>query len=208
MMAAAAATSTLRIGTLVHDNDYRHPLILAKESATIDLLSDGRLELGLGAGWMRSDYDASGMPYDPPGVRIDRFEEGIAVVKGLMADGPFSFEGKYFHHRMVNIWPRPYQQPHPPIWIASTSHQGVGMVGERGYTLGTFFVGHVEVCLGIVQFRLVTEKVFWDFTFGPFIAGGFLFHLGFDPLPRGRLLQCSHHRIDDLFMFHWFFSLG
>src|SRR5579871_1400322 len=70
MMAAAAATTTLRVGTLVFDNDYRHPLVLAKEAATIDLLSDGRLELGLGAGWLRSDYDQSGMPYDPPGVRI------------------------------------------------------------------------------------------------------------------------------------------
>src|SRR6202051_947877 len=91
MMAAAAATSTLRIGTLVHDNDYRHPLILAKESATIDLLSDGRLELGLGAGWMRSDYDASGMAYDTPGVRVDRFVEGVAIITGLLeSEGPFS----------------------------------------------------------------------------------------------------------------------
>src|ERR1700733_14931053 len=73
LVAAADATTTLRVGTLVYDNDYRHPLVLAKEAATIDVLSGGRLELGLGAGWMRSDYEQSGIPYDPPKVRIDRF---------------------------------------------------------------------------------------------------------------------------------------
>src|SRR3981081_1957558 len=85
LMAVAAATSTLRIGTLVFDNDYKHPLVLAKECATLDLLSDGRLELGLGAGWMRTDYEQSGIPYDPPKVRVDRFEEALHVLKGLFA---------------------------------------------------------------------------------------------------------------------------
>src|SRR4051794_9576779 len=91
LMAAADATTTLKLGTLVFDNDYKHPLVLAKELATLDLLSDGRLEIGLGAGWMRTDYEQSGIPYDAPGVRVDRFVEGINVIKGLMADGPFSF---------------------------------------------------------------------------------------------------------------------
>ena len=83
LMAAADATSTLRIGTLVFDNDYRHPVVLAKEAATFDLLSGGRLELGLGAGWMRTDYEESGITYDAPGVRVDRFAEGVAVIAGL-----------------------------------------------------------------------------------------------------------------------------
>src|ERR1700674_4476867 len=90
LMAPPAATSELRVGTLVFDNDYRHPLVLAKEAATLDLLSGGRLELGLGAGWMRTDYEQSGIAYDPPSVRVDRFVEAISVIKGLMADGPFS----------------------------------------------------------------------------------------------------------------------
>ena len=72
MAMAAAHTTTLRIGALVFDNDYKHPAILAKEAATLDLCSDGRLELGIGAGWMRTDYDALGLPYDPPAVRVDR----------------------------------------------------------------------------------------------------------------------------------------
>src|SRR5688500_16779769 len=75
LMAAADATTTLRVGSLVLDNDYKHPVVLAKEAATLDLLSGGRLELGLGAGWMLTDYEQSGIPYDPPKVRVDRFEE-------------------------------------------------------------------------------------------------------------------------------------
>lgn len=117
MAAAAAATSTLRIGTLVFDNDYKHPLILAKEAATLDLLSEGRLEFGLGAGWMRADYEQAGLVYDPPGVRIDRFEEGLAVIKGLMADGPFSFSGKHYTIAEHEGRPKPLQRPHPPIVI-------------------------------------------------------------------------------------------
>ena len=96
LMAAAAATTVLRVGALVWDNDYKHPVVLAKELATMDLLSDGRLEVGIGAGWMRADYDWSGIPYDPPGVRVDRFEEGLAVIKGHFADGPFSFSGQHY----------------------------------------------------------------------------------------------------------------
>ena len=78
---AAAHTTTLRVGSLVFDNDYKHPAILAKEAATIDLLCGGRLELGIGAGWMRTDYDQLGLPYDPPAVRVDRFEEALHVIK-------------------------------------------------------------------------------------------------------------------------------
>src|SRR3974377_314350 len=112
LMAAAAATTTLRIGALVFDNDYRHPLGVAKESATLDLLSDGRLELGLGAGWMRTDYEQSGMDYDPPAVRIERFEEGLAVVAGLLQAGePFRFSGRHYPVTAPHPFPPPVQRP-------------------------------------------------------------------------------------------------
>jgi probable F420-dependent oxidoreductase len=117
LAAAAAATTALRLGTLVFDNDYKHPLVLAKETATLDLLSDGRLELGLGAGWMRADYEQAGMRYDPPSVRIDRFVEGLAVMKGLMGDGPFSFSGEHYTITEHEGLPKPVQRPHPPIVI-------------------------------------------------------------------------------------------
>ena len=116
LVAAADATTTLRVGTLVYDNDYRHPLVLAKEAATIDVLSGGRLELGLGAGWMRSDYEQSGMAYDAPGVRVDRFAEGVEVIAGLLAsDGPFSFGGKHYTVTEHTLLPRPVQRPRPPL---------------------------------------------------------------------------------------------
>src|SRR3954469_12233351 len=93
---AAAATSTLRIGMLVLGNDYKHPAVVAKEAATLDVLSDGRLEFGLGAGWMTADYEALGLPYDRAGVRIERLAEALAVVKGAWGDGPFDFAGNHY----------------------------------------------------------------------------------------------------------------
>lgn len=118
LMAAADATTTLRIGALVFDNDYRHPLVLAKEAATLDLLSGGRLELGLGAGWLRTDYEQSGIPYDAPAVRIDRFEEGLTIIKGLLgSQEAFSFSGKHYAVTDHSPTPRPCQQPWPPIII-------------------------------------------------------------------------------------------
>ena len=96
---AAAYTTTLKIGSLVFDNDYKHPAILAKEAATIDLLSDGRLELGIGAGWMRTDYDQLGLPYDSPTVRVDRFEEALHVIKQCFTGEKFTYHGE--HYRMT-----------------------------------------------------------------------------------------------------------
>ncbi len=118
---AAEATTTLRVGSLVFDNDYKHPVVMAKEVATLDLLSDGRFELGLGAGWMRADYDAAGIPYDPPGTRIDRMIEGLTIIKGLMGDAPFSFSGSHYTVTALDGTPTPVQRPHPPILIGGGS---------------------------------------------------------------------------------------
>ena len=116
LMAAASATTSLRVGALVFDNDYKHPVVLAKELATIDLLSDGRLDIGLGAGWMISDYEEAGMPYDSPKVRIDRFIEGVAVIRGAMAEGSFSFSGDHYTITNYNGQPKPIQA-RPPLLI-------------------------------------------------------------------------------------------
>jgi len=101
---AAQATTTLRVGTLVIDNDYRHPALLAKEAATLDVLSDGRFELGLGAGWARDEYGQIGTPFDPPGARIARLIEGIQVLKGLWQEEPFSFAGEHRHINELELW--------------------------------------------------------------------------------------------------------
>ena len=112
---AAAHTTTLRVGSLVFDNDYKHPAILAKEAATIDLLCDGRFEFGIGAGWMRTDYDQLGLPYDPPAVRVDRFEEALHVVKQCFTGEQFTYHGEHYRITDYASWPKPVQQPGPPI---------------------------------------------------------------------------------------------
>jgi probable F420-dependent oxidoreductase len=118
LAAVAAATTTLRLGSLVFGNDYRHPFVLAKEAATLDVLSEGRLELSLGAGWMKVDYEQAGITYDTPKVRVERFEEAVQVMQGLIrTDGPFSFDGTYYQVHEHTLLPRPVQQPGPPLII-------------------------------------------------------------------------------------------
>ena len=93
---AAEATTDLKVGSLVFGNDYRHPIVLAKEIATLDLVSEGRVEFGLGAGWMTTDYEQSGIAHDPPGVRISRMTESLAVMKSLWSTGAATFDGEHY----------------------------------------------------------------------------------------------------------------
>ena len=113
LAAAAAATSTLRLSTFVYGNDYRHPVMTAKEVATLDVLSGGRMDLGLGAGWKRVDYDEAGLDYDPPGVRIERMVESLQIIRGLFEDGPVTFEGEHYTIRGLEGLPKPVQSPVP-----------------------------------------------------------------------------------------------
>ncbi len=113
MAHAAAVTSKLRVGALVVGNDYKHPVVLAREMATIDLLSDGRLDFGIGAGWMTADYEKAGMQLDPPGTRIARLAESITVIKGLFAPGPFSFDGEHYRVTELDGMPKPVQAKVP-----------------------------------------------------------------------------------------------
>lgn len=136
LMAAADATTTLRVGALVFDNDYKHPVVLAKELATMDLLSDGRTEIGLGAGWMISDYEQAGMPYDSPKVRIDRFVEGLAIIKGVMHDGPFSFSGEHYTVTNYEGHPKPVQKPVPPILIGGGGKRVLSLAAREADIIG------------------------------------------------------------------------
>jgi probable F420-dependent oxidoreductase len=136
MQAAADATTDLRVGCLVFDNDYKHPVVLAKEVATIDVLSGGRVELGIGAGWMKSDYDQSGIQHDSAGVRISRMEEGITVLKGLFAEGPFSFEGAFYRITGLDGMPKPVQQPHPPFLIGGGGKRVLTIAGREADIVG------------------------------------------------------------------------
>ncbi len=117
LMAAADATQTLRVSSWVFCNDFRHPAMLYKEAATIDLLSDGRFELGIGAGWLKSEYEMTNIPFDPPSVRVSRLEETVRIVKGFATGEPFEFTGEHYRIAGLAGAPLPVQKPHPPIYL-------------------------------------------------------------------------------------------
>ena len=133
---AAAHTTSLRVGSLVFDNDYKHPAILAKEAATIDLLCDGRLELGVGAGWMRTDYDQLGLPYDPPAVRVDRFEEALQVIKQCFTGEQFTYHGEHYRITDYASWPKPVQQPGPPLLIGGGGKRVLSVAAREADIVG------------------------------------------------------------------------
>ena len=117
LAAAAAETTKLRIGIFVFDNDYRNPLMLAKEAATLDLLSDGRLEFGIGAGWNQRDYRQLGIGYDAPKLRVDRMEEALRLIKRVWTEPTVTYTGKHYRAVDAQILPRVVQRPHPPIMV-------------------------------------------------------------------------------------------
>jgi len=117
LVLAAEATTRLRVGSLVYDNDFRHPALLAQEVASIDLLTDGRFEFGLGAGWLKSEYDAAGLPFDEGGTRVARMAEALQVVKALFSAAPLTHEGRFYNLAALTGSARPKQEPHPPVLI-------------------------------------------------------------------------------------------
>jgi probable F420-dependent oxidoreductase len=139
LVAAAEATSTLRVGSFMFANDFRHPVFLAQEAATIDLLSSGRFELGLGSGWLLADYEKSGIVFDPPGVRIARFAEAVQVIKGCWADTPFTYAGTHYQVKEVNVLPKPVQKPHLPIMIGSGAQYILSIAAREANIIGINF---------------------------------------------------------------------
>ena len=117
--AAASATTTLRVGAFVFANDYRHPLILAREAATLDFLSGGRFEIGMGAGWMTSDYRELGMTYDPASQRVDRLEEAVPLIKQLLAGEHVTHHGTHYNLDNAYAGVTPVQRPRPPLAIGA-----------------------------------------------------------------------------------------
>jgi probable F420-dependent oxidoreductase len=118
MASAATATENLVVATAVLAVDFRHPAVLARELAAIDLISEGRLEVGLGAGYNVDDYRWSGIAMDPPKVRVDRLVEYVAVLRGLFADGPLTYKGEHFQIDALDGTPHPHTPGGPPIFVA------------------------------------------------------------------------------------------
>jgi probable F420-dependent oxidoreductase len=136
MAMALAHTTTLRVCALVLANDYKHPAIVAKEIATMDVLSDGRADLGIGAGWMQVDYDALGIPYDAAGVRVSRLEEALAVVKGCWGSERFSYQGEHYTITDYDAIPKPVQQPRPRILVGGGAPRVLRLAGREADIVG------------------------------------------------------------------------
>ena len=133
----AAHTSTIRIGTLVLQNDLRHPALVALEAATLDVLSGGRFELGIGAGGSYlPDFEWTGIPFDPPGTRLRRLAESVTVLKGLFAEGPFSFKGEFFTITEFDSMPKPIQKPHLPLLIAGGGKKSLSLAAKHADIVG------------------------------------------------------------------------
>jgi probable F420-dependent oxidoreductase len=163
LTAAACATSTLRIGSLVYSNNFRHPALLAREAATIDVLSEGRLEFGIGAGYYLPEYSQTGIELPAATVRVEALREALTVIKGLWSKGPLTFDGEHYTITDMEGWPKPLQQPHPPIQVGgggkrmlTLAAQGadiVGIIAQSGKAGGIEFGRDTDA--------LVAEKVGW-----------------------------------------------
>jgi len=160
---AAAATTRLRVGTMVLNNDFRHPVLLAREAATLDVLSDGRLELGLGAGHMQSEYEQVGLAFDPGATRVERLEEAVVIVKRLLEGEPVTFSGRHYRVTGHTIHPRPIQRPRPPVFIGGNAPRLLTVAAREADIVGltgiTFRGGGKEPDVSDFRASVVDERV-------------------------------------------------
>ena len=131
LVLAAQATSRLRVGSLVYDNDFRHPAMLAQEVATIDLLSEGRFDFGIGAGWLKAEYDAAGLPFDPGRKRVERLGEALTIIKRLLREEAVTFSGPHYQLEGLTAGFRTIQQPHPPLLIGGGGRQLLALAARE-----------------------------------------------------------------------------
>jgi probable F420-dependent oxidoreductase len=155
MAAALEATTRLRVGSYVFANDYRNPVMLAKEIATLDVLSGGRVEFGLGAGWYQRDYDMLGLPYDPPGKRVSRLIEAVGLIDRLFAEDSVDASGAFYTVHGAKVLPKPIQRPRPPL-----------MIGAGGARMLRFAAEHADIVALNPQFDVNAQPVIADLTRG------------------------------------------
>ncbi len=157
---AAEATTTLRVGTLVLDNDFRHPVVLAKEAATMDVVTGGRFELGMGAGWLRTDYDESGIPMEPAAVRIAKLAESLEIMRAMWRDGKATFEGRYYQVREAKGTPAPVTPAGPPLVIGGGSKGILTLAGRFADTVSIV----PSLAAGAVGAEVAAESVAEKYT--------------------------------------------
>jgi probable F420-dependent oxidoreductase len=136
LASAFEATNTLRAGLLVACNDFRHPVVHAKELATLDVLSAGRVEWGIGAGWLAPEYEMAGMSFDRPAVRVDRMQEAVTVMKHLFHEGPAAYQGVYYEINELEGQPKPIQRPHPPLLVGGAGERMLAFAAAEADIIG------------------------------------------------------------------------
>jgi probable F420-dependent oxidoreductase len=163
LAAAAAATTRLRVGCFVFANDYRHPLMLAREAATLDLLSGGRFEMGLGAGWMSSDYRRLGVPYDPPAKRVDRLQEAVPLIKRLLSGESVTHTGEHYRLDRASVGVEPVQKPRPPLAIGGGGPRMLKLAAREADIVGLTpgFDAHGRVHVRQATETATVEKIRW-----------------------------------------------
>ncbi|NUT34663.1 MAG: TIGR03621 family F420-dependent LLM class oxidoreductase [Hamadaea sp.] len=159
MTVAAEATTHLRVLSLVLGNDYRHPVLVHKAMATLDVLSGGRVEIGLGAGWLPGDYQAAGLPLDPPGVRVARLAESVEVIKRLFGSDPVTFDGDHYRIADLDGLPKPVQRPHPPLLIGGGSPKVLRLAGRLADVVGINPSLSVEAAPGTAVLDMTEQRV-------------------------------------------------
>jgi probable F420-dependent oxidoreductase len=159
----AAATSTLRLSAFVHNNDLRHPAVLAQDLASIDVLSGGRVDVAIGAGWNKPEYDAIGIAFDATPVRQARLAESITVLKGLFSGEPFTFGGEHYTITDYTAQPVPVQRPHPPFFVGGGGRRTLTLAGREADIVG--FAPRIraggKVDTRSVTFAATCEKIEW-----------------------------------------------
>ena len=136
LVSAAEATTTLRVGTNVLNNDLRHPVLVAREAAAVDLLTDGRLQLGLGAGSIQAEYEQAGLGFDRGRTRVERLAEAVTIIKGLLKGEEVTFAGRHYHVTGHTIGPLPVQRPHPPILIGGNGPRLLALAAREADIVG------------------------------------------------------------------------
>src|SRR4051812_42000114 len=136
LTAVGMVTERLGLVPLVFNNDLRHPAVLAQELATLDVLSNGRLTVGLGAGWNEPEYAAAGIPFDRPGTRIARMAEALTILRGLFGPDPLTFHGRFYDIESLDGQPKPIQRPHPPFLVGGTREHVLRLAGRTAQVVG------------------------------------------------------------------------
>jgi probable F420-dependent oxidoreductase len=174
LVSAAEATKRILVGTYVLNNDLRHPVVLASEAAAVDLLTDGRLQLGLGAGWNKAEYDQAGLTFDRGGIRVERLAEAVVIIRRLLAGEQVTFAGRHYRVSGHVIARLPVQKPHPPILIGgkgprllTLAAQQADIVGLTGMTFrrgGTeldnsgWTASAVDACIALIRAAAGEER--------------------------------------------------